>query len=193
LDDTNIVKLIRDALNDRKRALADEFTQGRYGMSYHDFLTHGKSQLPLDIFQRAILAIENLRIGADCIIAGFSDGFPILVETDQQCRAHIRESFTAIGEGAYLAHASLMHRQHDELGLLGTSLYSVFEAKKWAERVRSVGDFTSISVLSSDGKFQRVSGSGKSFLEQQFNVFGPKTVPHDLSLPESSIISDSGG
>src|ERR1700733_9607988 len=134
IDETNILPIIQSALNERKYSLCNEFVQGRFAMSYDLFLKIGKTNLPEDRFLSAIHSIENLTLGADFIIVGYISGYPIIVQTDQRCGAAIIESFACIGEGSYLAHASLMHRQHDEMGALNSSLYSTYEAKKWAER-----------------------------------------------------------
>ena len=188
IDETNILPLIQKSLAERKRFLCEGLIQGKFAMSYDSFLKNGKQQLPADRFEQAVRTIETIEIGVECIICGFSGGkFPILVQTDQFCGAWIQESFATVGAGSDLAHASLMHRQHDEMGLLDASIYSVFEAKKWAERNKNVGNMTSFTVLRPDASAQLVKPDGREFLEQKFAEYGPKEVPFDLKLPEGSL------
>lgn len=190
IDETNIVSIIQSALNERKFSLCNEFVQGRYAMSYDAFLSSGKTNLPADRFLSAVHAIENIVLGAEFLITGFIFGYPIIIQTDQRCGVSIKESFACIGEGSYLAHASLMHRAHDEMGPLGTSIYSVYEAKKWAERNRTVGDMTAMDIYSKDGTRKLVSLKGKNILDKNFGDYGPRAVPTDLTLPEE-VFQDS--
>jgi 20S proteasome alpha/beta subunit len=190
IDETNVLPIIQSALNERKFNLCNEFVQGRFAMSYDAFLQTGKSNLPADRFLSSIHAIENILLGAEFLIVGFLSGFPIIIQTDQRCGASIKESFACIGEGSYLAHASLMHREHDEMAALGTTLYSVYEAKKWAERNRTVGDQTAIDIIHGDGTTQLVTRNGKDLLDKKFAEYGPKAVPGNLSLP-NEVFQDS--
>jgi 20S proteasome alpha/beta subunit len=187
ISEINILKLIQTCLFERKRFLCEEFSQSKFAMPYEEFLNSGKDKLPLDRYTSAVRGIEALPLGVDCIICGFIEGFPILVQTDQFCGATIRESFAVVGAGSYLAHASLMHRQHDELGLLDASIYCVYEAKKWAERNRTVGDHTSVTVVSANGNAQLLTAKGKLFLDEKFGELGPKPVPFNLKNPPESL------
>jgi 20S proteasome alpha/beta subunit len=184
IDETNVLPIIQSALNERKFNLCNEFVQGRFAMSYDLFMKIGRTNLPEDRFLSAVHSIENILLGAEFLIVGFISGYPVIVQTDQRCGASIKESFACIGEGSYLAHASLMHRQHDELAVLGTALYSVYEAKKWAERNRTVGDATSVDLLYRDGSRKMLTVNGLNLLDEKFAEYGPKEVPGDLALPK---------
>jgi hypothetical protein len=73
IDETNIVPALRAGLQDRKLERCNEFTQGRYGLSYVDFLHHGKTLLPEDQFRADTFAIGQMELNIDCIVAGFLD------------------------------------------------------------------------------------------------------------------------
>lgn len=100
-----------------------------FGMPYKDFLTNGKNWLPETRHALAVQAIETLSLGVDSLIVGYAASFPLIIETDQQCRAYIRDSFATVGEGGHLAHSSLMYREHDEVHTYSNALYAVYEAK----------------------------------------------------------------
>ncbi len=182
VDETNIVTIVGNALKARKLQKADEYTVSRYGISYNDFIDIGKEKFPEEIFRRAFLRIESVEIECRLILAGFSEGFPFILDTDKNCRVSIREDFSAIGEGAYLAQASLLQREYMDIRNIEDALYCIYEAKKHAERVPSVGDYTLISVLSPDGSTVNIAKEAMKALEKHFEELGPKKVPKDISL-----------
>jgi hypothetical protein len=58
IDETNVLSLIRNALNRRKLEKTEEFVQGKYAVSYAEFIQRGKSLLPEDQFGLSMAAIE---------------------------------------------------------------------------------------------------------------------------------------
>lgn len=182
VDETNIVTIVRNALKARKLQKADEYTVSKYGISYNDFIDIGKEKFPEEIFHRAFLRIESVEIECRLILAGFSEGFPFILDTDENCRVSIREDFSAIGEGAYLAQASLLQREYMDTRIFENALYCVYEAKKHAERVPSVGDYTLLSVLSPDGSKVDIANEAMGVLEKHFRKLGPKKIPWNISL-----------
>lgn len=167
LDETSVVQFVRAALNERKSDLANELSQGRFALSYDNLLKFDKEQLPSDKYNAAIADIAAIKLGAEFIIAGYAGSLPILVETDEYCRAAIKEHFAAVGEGRYLAHSVLLHRSHEEISRLGRALYCVYEAKRFAERIPSVGPATSIIVLHVDKTSQIIMPVGMDFLKER--------------------------
>ena len=89
-----------------------------------------------------------------------------------------------IGEGRYLAESALMHREQDESTSLNLTLYNVHEAKKYAERVASVGKTTTMVVLWPD-RARVITSAGRTFLSERFEKYGPQQVPDDLDFPEA--------
>ncbi len=184
IDETNILKIVRNGLNERKRDLAEEFVQGQFAISYDDFLKSGKEILPEGKHREATDNISSIKLGTELIITGFADGVATIVETDEYCTAIIREHFSTIGEGRFLAHSVLMHRAHEDISHLGTTLYRVYEAKKYAERVRSVGPSTSITVIAEEGTPKMVFPSGRRYLQEQYEKYGPKEIQGEIEFDE---------
>jgi hypothetical protein len=106
------------------------------------------------------------------------------VQTNENCGASIKEDFSVVGEGGFLAQASLLSRGHNEMETFGRALYSVFEAKKFAQGVRSVGTATSLSVLHQDGRHNLISTKGREALEKLYEQCGPKEIPEFEVPPE---------
>jgi hypothetical protein len=186
IDETNIVSSMRTALQDRKLERCNEFTQGRYGLPYAEFLQNGKQQLPEDLFLRDISAISRVELNIDCIVAGFlDDGFPMLMKLDGTGRVTVGEDFLVAGEGAYLAQSALMHRQYYDTGPLDRAIYCVFEAKKYAERVSTVGNFTHLAILSHDGTCNAMQADGGKYLETLYDRYSPQPISDPINiLPE---------
>ena len=151
-------------------------------MGYEDFYNTGLAKMPPDLFREAMSHIKHLDLKADCVLAGFSDKFAILIETNSLGTAIIKEEFAAVGSGSALATASLMQRQYTDVDPFGKCLYAVYEAKKYSERVGSVGKRTMITILYPHGSTQGVLPSGLKALDAQFKEYGPKDVPHTLDI-----------
>lgn len=189
IDETNIVPLIREGLQQRKIEKADELILGKWGMSYAAF-RKAKAEFPDALFERDMLEVANITLAADFIIAGFlEDGFPMILETDRNAVVKIRENYCVIGEGAYLAQSGLMHRDHSEHDTLARTLYSVFEAKKYAQRISTVGPETRITIHGFESPPpQTLSEKGEAHLADLFERHGPRplieedhvSVPADL-------------
>jgi 20S proteasome alpha/beta subunit len=176
IDETNIPGLIRGVLNGRKKQKVDEFIQGRYGISYDDFLQFGKEKLPTDIHREAFLSLSEITIGCSLIVAGFCGRMPTIIETTDNCRVLIREDYATIGEGAFLAQSVLLQRKHFDSDSTAETIYKVFEAKKYAENVRSVGEDTTIAVINPKGERLDVKKAGRNELEQYFKKYGPQKI-----------------
>ena len=126
---------------------------------------------------------------AECILAGFlSNGFPILVLA-RQGNVCICDDFAVAGEGSYLAQSVLLHREHTEVFPLERGVYSVFEAKKYAERVSSVGKMTYLGILRPDKPL--LFSAGDDGLDNMFQQYGPKPLGKDLSKALHSFVDVS--
>ncbi len=191
VDETNIQGALRKALTDRKLQRSDEFTQGRYGMTYAEFLRDGKATLPEDQFRSDMFSISQIVLDVDCIIAGFlDDGFPILLKIDGSGRAYIEEEFCVAGEGGYLAQSGLIHRQHSDIYGLERTLYCVYEAKCYAERVSSVNDWTHIAVFHRDGRFELLQPEGKAYFKKQYAKYAPQSFGNNQFAIEPSFFQE---
>lgn len=177
IDEAKFLPATRAALNERKREKTEEYIQGKYGISCESFLANGRTQLPEDLFRHSVAEIEMIRIEAEFIIVGYLLGFPALIRTDTKCGASIRENFVAIGEGAYLAQASLLNREQRDLNSLGETIYGVFEAKKFAEGAPTVGKATGVSIFHKDGTQEFITGEGLVFLDQTHAKLTRRSIP----------------
>src|SRR3974390_1805318 len=59
IDETNILSVVRAALNERKRDLVGEFVQGEFSLSHDEFFKYGKDKLPESKFRQAVDHISN--------------------------------------------------------------------------------------------------------------------------------------
>ncbi|MBZ0261312.1 MAG: hypothetical protein K8F90_12020 [Hyphomicrobiales bacterium] len=189
--DDHILKAAKQALFERKQQIADEFIKARYGMSYEDFYSSGLAKMPPDLFREAMSNIKHLDLKTDCVLAGFTDKFSILIETNSLGSAIIKEEFAAVGSGSALATASLMHRQYTDVDPFGKCLYAIYEAKKYSERVGSVGRKTMISILYPDGSSRRLAQEAYKVLEDQYKEYGPREVPYTIDIDPKLILERS--
>lgn len=181
-DETAAVDLVRSALIERRREKIEELVQGNYSISFDEFLTKGRTIFTEDLFRATMAEVAMVEMGAEFIVAGYPNKNPMLIKTDKKGRAAIKEVFAVVGEGAYLAHASLMARELDYLAPLGEALYCAFEAKKFAEGVPSVGEDTSVWVMTSDGDARPVTAEGRMLLDQKYEELGRKPVPDNFVM-----------
>jgi 20S proteasome alpha/beta subunit len=183
VDETNVLHLVRKSLNERKRDKANECTQGKFAISYDEFLQHGKTRLPDDLFRTTAMEIDQIQVDAELIIFGYPKiGGSILIKTDKRCGASLREDFVTIGEGGYLAQASLLNRARSYAETFERALYNAYEAKKFAEGAPTVGPSTSILVYHKDGSSDVILPSGMEFLDEKFIELSRRPVPKDMSL-----------
>jgi len=133
---------------------------------------------PSDEFGIAVREIAELNMRTAVVVVGFDGDFPILCQTNSKGEVSIREGAAIVGEGEYLASAALLQREQNSGASLSATLYNVFEAKKYAERVPSVGEITSMSVMKRDGMY-RITDEGLDFLLKRYKEFGPKYVRRD--------------
>lgn len=189
IDETNVIPLVQGAIAARKRELAQDITGARFGLSYDDFLKRGKQELPSDIFGRVSGEIERIDLGASLILVGTRSIATTLIQVSRDGDVWIRENFAVIGEGSHLAQSSLMQREYHEFLSVEKALYFVFEAKKHAERVSSVGKTTVLRVK--DEAHDYIAGD--KHLEQltvAFEKYGPQKVP-DVPVAEKFLESMS--
>jgi 20S proteasome alpha/beta subunit len=149
-------------------------------MSFEEF-RQNRLQFPDDLYRRDMDEIAKVPLDLDCIIAGFeTNGLPMLLQIDTAWGVKIREDFAVSGEGAYLAQSVMSHRSHTSIytktQTLSQALYCVYEAKRYAERVVTVGKNTWLVVYSHDGGGQVVYPDRMAFLEEQFKKYGPQEL-----------------
>lgn len=186
-DDANISASAIDAsikgpLSQRKKALAEEYIRHRFAMSHDEFLQFGKERLPAEVFFDAVQQISKISLEAELIIAGFIDRTAEIYYTDSQGRARAATHFAIVGEGEYVASSALLRRQQDDFTSLENTIYNVFEAKKLAQAVGSVGQYTFLAVIREDGSVNLTSLEVDRQLEKLFEKYGPPAVPNNLKF-----------
>jgi 20S proteasome alpha/beta subunit len=187
IDETNLIPRCTEALRKRKSEKATMFTSSRFGMTYENFLEKGKMQLPEDVFRAATLDIINLINRAEMIICGFAaGGVPHLCKIPTNGVVVFQESFAVIGEGQNLATASLLRREQHEYSPIARTLYNVFEAKRYSERISSVGEKTDMIVMY-NAEIKSMTESGFSNLRTIFKEYGPKEID-EISLDLAAAI-----
>ena len=175
---------IKSPLFERKRGIVDEYLKTRFAMPYDDFVKFGKEKLPADMFTEAMRHIKSIDLNAELIIAGFIEKSVEIYQCESNGEAYPVEDFAVIGEGSYLAQATLMRRSQSYVRSLDETLYNVYEAKRYAESVGSVGTATSLTVLHPDGRAAIVNSNTRVNLRTLFQEYGPKNLPDGFKLGE---------
>jgi hypothetical protein len=192
IDETNICRLVQGALAERKKEIADQVVRGRFGISFDELLNVGKEKFPDDILRETLSAVRQARCEYECLIAGFYDSFAVLVTASGDGTVSILEDFAVAGEGSYLAQTVLLHRQHSESHSLAQTLYTVYEAKKYAEGASSVGQKYSIRIIEPGKKPLGISTSGRKSLEEQYKKFGPQPIDSALTTTNDMFFEMAG-
>ena len=169
----------------RKAMLADEYTRLHHAMSYEDFLNTGKDRLPDDIFRESSYEIKNLRLNAEVIVAGILHEAGEIHWSDSKGKIRAAANFAAVGSGEYLAASSLLQRNQNSAMSLATTLFNVYEAKRLAQKVGSVGPYSMLSVLTKAGKAETVAKTIRDQLDGLCSEYGSKPVPIGLKLEGS--------
>jgi 20S proteasome alpha/beta subunit len=185
VDETNILTLVRSALYEQRAEKRNALAQTRYGMDHDDVLKVGKERLPSENFARYLDAAAAVRLDTEFIVAGFGDSDNYIVETDFACKVGFSGDFACIGDGEHLARASLIARRLQDITLLNNALYYIYEAKKAAERVNSVGRSTLLTVLTNDGGDRAVLAGRYDVFDGMYRKYGPRNVPSDLEIEEN--------
>jgi 20S proteasome alpha/beta subunit len=123
-------------------------------------------------------------LGVEIIVAGFHNGDDFIIQTNTRGELSYPNHFACVGEGSYLAHASLMRRGFTSVHDFGLALYEIYEAKKAAEAVNSVGRSTLLSLIESDGRKRSFKlDEAVKFLDQLYGKYGPKQTPILMEVP----------
>jgi 20S proteasome alpha/beta subunit len=189
IDETNAVPLLERAIRLRKSEKASQYTSAKFGLSYDRFLDIGREKFPEEIFRATMLDIAGLSLRAEFVVCGFADQDAIICKTTQTGAVTIRENFAVCGEGETLATSVLFHRTQTNVSPFGETLYAVYEAKKYAERVPSVGRYTVLTAIQPTGRTLILVRKGQEWLESLYSKYGPKDIGEDhLQVPEDGLL-----
>lgn len=178
-----VTEATRRALVARKREKIEELIQGQFGITYDEFRAVGGTQFPPEVFRDAMWAVRDTKVEAEFIIAGFNwDDRPIILQTTTTGAVLRRHDFAVIGAGSYLAQSVLMHREYSNSMPLAQALYTVYEAKVYAEGETSVGMKTTMHVQAA-GKSLWLSEATLKWLIEQYTQYGPKPLSDTMAAP----------
>lgn len=185
-DDAELFSEMKKPAQQYKANLANEYISHTVGMSYSDFLS--KDNIPEDFFTKRLNEISQIRLDASLILAGFvavrdpktkkqsSAPYLFVVEDDEGHQDVVRteDNFAVIGSGRYVAVPSLTQRGLDSSQSLMETIYAVYEAKRLAETVPGVGEYTSIDVLDKNGDILSITDKGYERCKELFAKLGPR-------------------
>ncbi len=172
-----ILEIVRAAVFARKVEKISDHIVGKFGISYDEFLETSHERFPNDVFRKTFMEISSIELGAEVLVAGFGGfKYPTICGVRSNCQVYLAEDYACIGEGRYLAESALMLREYSDVDSLPVALYKVFEAKKYAERVPSVGSYTSLCTLDSSKEFCTFTGAAKTVLANQYQKYGPQKI-----------------
>ena len=182
INETNLRTLVQEAFYERLAERRNSLAQARFSMTHSDVLQFGKDRLPTEHYIRYLDDSAKIGFDIEFLVTGFGENSDDIIVEARQNIISMPDTFACIGEGEFLARASLLRREISSVTELGKALYIVFEAKKAAERVGSVGQKTLLSVIGEDGQRHSIRPVRQEFLEKLYETYGPKPV-EEISLP----------
>lgn len=194
-------RMLRVAVRQQKRALAEEYISGCLGMEYEEFIDKGKEKLPEEVFRDMAYQITKQELGCTILFVGFSQNDPNLYRVHESGLVEECTNFAAIGSGAYIAESSLFQREHRDKDGLGITIYRVYEAMRLGSYAPGVGKKFRIVIAEweyfCDGTEENTTNEGivsysrlkpeyYRYLETQFRKFGPRR-PTQIALKPNCI------
>lgn len=181
LSEASVYDELRGPAEAQKAAIVEAFVRMRLGISYEEFLN---TKWPEETVNRILQDIENQRLEAQLLIAGFIGSEPYLFTVNEggNERLERHNQFAAIGSGAVLASSMLFHRRHHEWRRFDHALYAVYEAQRFGQSAPGVGSTNvHLVVLRPDQRGKKmpmfVRKAGLSKLDQLFSAYAPKDIP----------------
>lgn len=196
-----VVRIFREKVFDYRERLLDQHLRGSCGIGFDRFINDGTKIYPESVFKEIHRGLLDVQVGVELIVSGFvqetdSEGeyqSPCIMQVCSsptgQLEVSVQDSYSCIGEGASSAQASLLFREHDRLDGLQKTTYAVFEAKRMAEIIPTVGPSTSIYLQRPQVQLASISEAGFETCERLFKVYGPKNVTRK-GLKENPITPD---
>jgi 20S proteasome alpha/beta subunit len=148
---TNFLSGLREAAAERKKILVDHHLRMTVSMTFDEFVKRHRNELT-ESFGRDVWAqIQQIDLGADIVLCGFSRDEPLIVRLDRYGKTHWETNYSVVGIGSDIALAFLCQRdwetKNQETLELPDCLYRIFEAKRASEKNRHVGKSTVFQVL----------------------------------------------
>jgi len=147
---SSIVDKVKDGYQRARRKKIEEVYLNPRGLTLEAFLEHGQRLLP----QVAMVIDEQLATydyGLEVLVAGVdSEGAHIYrIENPGTAECFDSIGYHAIGSGEPHAIYSLVEDGHTHLTTIREAMWSVFEAKKMAERAPGVGQAADFAIVES--------------------------------------------
>lgn len=185
LQPDTIDRTMKRAQEQRKLALADEYVQSRFAISFDEFNRYGKERLPPELHFDARQEIGHLSLKTELILVGFINGLPELYYSDERGKVRATDDFAAVGAGAALAESALLRRSQTNITRLEQTIYNVYEAKRYAQSNSNVGERMTLLIHRPDGKTFTPAKGITAQLESLYTDYGPKPFPPDYKFPQS--------
>lgn len=177
-DMEEVADAFRNAFHNQSHLLAIDTVLGKYGHTLSTWRREGRTEFGEEEFARINRQIEQIEIGIQFLVFGFSPNGLSHVFTVQQewTRAgqlqirtdhHNADGFALIGSGATAALSSLVREALPVTERLNL-IYRVCEAKMLAERAPGVGKGTVLSILECRAPEFHV---GEKYLMLDWNTF----------------------
>jgi 20S proteasome alpha/beta subunit len=180
----NVRNLFEQAVEARLRQKREHHTQVKHSLTFEEFRDKGSSILPVGDYSKTWEELNGFGLGATALIAGCIEDEPYIFKVHPNGTVESYDHFGAIGAGDGDAEAWLHWRGHESDASLLHTVWDVYEAKRFAEMVGSVGSkYTSLYVLKPDGKVYSVSDHGRDHVKSEYERFrstAERTVPTDL-------------
>jgi hypothetical protein len=184
LNESNIYDELKRPAERHKLALCEHHVRMKLGMSYSDFINHGKESLSEAVFQETEFEVRKLDLECDLITCGFPpSNYPsrhhapqiFTIAADGEVCHH--DTFAAIGTGSVIAESVLYQRRLTENESLERTVYVVYEAMKSASIAPSVGKLFHIVIFGpGDTKSRMLSLEGYKHHDELMKVYAPKKL-----------------
>jgi hypothetical protein len=95
--------LLRRAVTTQKSNLAAEYVSGQLGISYSEFLDHGRERIPEEIFRDMVNSVRSITLGCSLLAVDFSSDEPSIYRIQESGMIEMCDNFAAVGTGLYIA------------------------------------------------------------------------------------------
>jgi 20S proteasome alpha/beta subunit len=179
ITEDNATQLFNEVAVGQMTWMKNNLVERLLGVTYEHLRLKGKKEFPESVLLDTYIKLREVNLGASLIVAGFvphqKSMKPLICKIDRRGEVTVTDHFEAIGEGRNVANPPLLRRQYTSDVSLMDAIYRLYEAKKLAEIVPSVGEDTSIDILFPTGEMQQLRDPhGFDVVEKMFRKYGPR-------------------
>lgn len=197
-----VIERLRQPIDIFRNRVAERFARSRYAISAEEFRATGGMWLGDQLFREALRDMQEYILGEEkqiqLLLIGCDDEGFLAIYKYSYGELWECDGFAAIGSGETIAEATLYRRGIEESRSFMEVAYAVYEAKRLGEITPGVGPTTSLGVFDIDEVAKGESYlrwrhvSNLSFLERQFEMFGPRPYEHVVPPKDYLGMSDQG-